>query len=96
MLICFCIFFNSGPPNLQDNVIYRIAENSLNVSVDLSRDPPAFPVPRDFSWTRNGNARSDASLTYSTITFPSVSRTDAGNYAVSATNFILNNNTVQV
>jgi hypothetical protein len=83
-------------PNLRDAVVYTIEENSLNVPVDLSGDPPAFPIPTNFRWTRNGSELNYASLTYSTITFPSVSRSDSGNYAVSATNFVLNNDTVPV
>ena len=76
--------------------MYRIVENSLNVPVDLSQEPVAFPIPSNFTWTRNGATLSDPALTYSTVTFPSVSRSDAGNYVVSATNFVLDNDTAQV
>ena len=73
-----------------------IEENSLNVPVDLSGAPSAFPVPTYFRWTKDGNELNDVSLTYSTITFPSISRSDTGNYAVSATNFVLNNDSLPV
>ena len=76
--------------------MYTIEENSLNIPVDLSGDPPAFPIPTDFSWTKDGSPLNDASLTHSTITFSTISRSDSGNYAVSATNFILNNDKVPV
>ena len=87
-----------GPPSLRDNLMFRIVENSLNVPVDLSQDPTAFPMPTTYTWTRNGASLSGPppTLTYSNVTFPSVSRNDAGNYAVSATNFDLNNNTVPI
>ena len=76
--------------------MFRIVENSLNIPVDLSQDPAAFPMPITYTWTRNGAPLSGPppTLTYSTVTFPSVSRNDAGDYAVSATNFDLNDNTV--
>ena len=84
---------------LQDDLMFRIVENSLNVPVDLSQDPAAFPEPTSYTWTRNGVQLSSplSMLTYSTITFPSVSRSDAGNYVVSAMNFVPdNNNTVLI
>ena len=86
----------SGPPNLQENLTFKIVENSLNVPIDLSQDPAAFPEPTTYTWARNGAPLSGPppTLTYSSVTFLLVSRNDAGNYAVSATNFDLNNNTV--
>ena len=94
--VSYAINIIIGPPSLQDNVMYRIEENSLNVPVDLSGETTVFPTPTDFSWTRDGSLLNNPTLTYSTIVFPSISRSDAGNYAVSATNFILNSDTVQV
>ena len=76
--------------------MYRIEENTLNVPVDLSRDPAVFPIPTDFSWMRDGSLLNNPTLTYSMVTFPSISRSDAGNYAVSATNFVLDSDSVQV
>ena len=77
---------------MQDNLTIRILENSLNVPVDLNRDPEAIAFPEPiFNWTRNGIPLSDPFLlTYSQITFASVSRNNAGQYEVSAINFILN------
>ena len=85
-----------GPPNLRDNLMYRIVENTLNVPVDLSQYPPPFPEPRNFTWTRNTVTLSNPTLTHSSITFPSVRRSDTGNYVVSATNFVLDNERVQI
>ena len=87
-----------GPPVLQDGLIFRIVENSLNIPVDLSQDPAPFPEPTSYNWIRNNVqlSRPSSMLTYSTITFPSVSRSDAGNYVVSATNFVLDNDMVQI
>ena len=74
---------------MQDDLMLRIVENSLNVPVDLSRNPVGFPEPTSFSWTRNGVKLSDPTLTFSRIFFPTVSRSSAGQYEVSATNFVL-------
>ena len=89
---------NVGPPILQDGLMFMIVENSSNVLVDLSQDSAAFPEPVLYNWTRNDVQLSSPSsvLTYSTITFPSVSRSDAGSYVVSATNFVLDNDTVPI
>ena len=91
-----------GPPILQEGLMFRIVENSLNIPIDLSQlqEPAAFPEPTLYNWTRNGVQLSSPPsmhvLTYSTITFNAVSRNDSGNYAVSATNFVLESNSVQV
>ena len=71
----------------------RLQEGSeVNVPVDLRQDPLAFPEPTDFTWMRNGqpSLRSGLTTTYSNVTFDSVMRSDAGNYTVTATNFLLN------
>ena len=83
---------------LLDGLMFRLAENSLNVSVDLSQAPAAFPKPTSYTWTKNGIQLSGAPplLTYSTITFPLISRSDAGSYVVSAINFVLGNNSVLI
>lgn len=57
----------------------------MNISIDISQAPAAFPQPVAYTWTRNGVQLSDITLIYSTITFASVSRTDARSYVVSAT-----------
>ena len=78
--------------------MFRIVENSLNVTIDLSQAPAAFPQPTTYTWTKNGVQLSGIMLmtTYSTITFASVSRSDAANYVVSATNFVLRDNSVPI
>ena len=76
-----------------DNFVVKLQEKAdVNVPVDLRQDPPAFPEPTDFTWMRNGqpSLRSGLTTTYSNVTFDSVVRSDAGNYTVTATNFLLN------
>ena len=78
---------------MQENFVVKLQERSeVNVPVDLRQDPPAFPEPTNFTWMRNGQAslRSGLTTTYSNVTFDSVMRSDAGNYTVTATNFLLN------
>ena len=68
-----------------------IEEGSENIPIDLRQEPSAFPEPTRFSWNKNGQplSETDLTLTYSNITFNTVRRADAGNYTVSATNFVL-------
>ena len=71
----------------------RIEENSLNVPIDLRQEPAAFPEPTFFRWYKNGQhlTEADRILTYSNVTFSTVRRDDAGNYTVSATNYVIGN-----
>ena len=79
-----------------------IVENAAmasSVPVDLDRSPAAFPVPTVFSWSKDGqhiDSGPGLTLTYSSITFSPVRRSNAGSYVVSATNFILGSNSEQV
>ena len=70
----------------------------VNATFDLRQDPPAFPEPTDFTWMRNGqpSLRSGLTTTYSNVTFDSVMRSDAGNYTVTATNFLLNDSSCPI
>ena len=86
------LLFPPGSLNLRDMFVVKFQEKAeVNVPVDLRQDPPAFPEPTDFTWTRNGqpSLRSGLTTTYSNVTFDSVMRSDAGNYTVTATNFLL-------
>ena len=74
----------------------NIVENTLNVPVELSRSPAAFPEPTLFNWNKDGQAFTSPSLTYSRVTFTPLRRSDAGNYVVSATNFIIDTSPNQV
>ena len=76
----------------------RIEENSENVLIDLLQEPAPFPEPNSFQWYKNEQrlTEADRPLTYSNVTFSTVSREDAGNYIVSATNFVIGSNTEQV
>ena len=68
----------------------------MNVTVDLLQDPAAFPEPTIFSWRKDGQLLSatELTLTYSNITIDTVKRADAGNYTVTATNFVLSGSSV--
>ena len=81
----------SGAINLQDNFLVRIEEGSRNIIVDLRQDPAAFPEPTLFSWNKDGQPLSatELTLTYSSVTINTVRRADAGNYTITATNFVL-------
>ena len=76
----------------------RIEENSLNVPIDLRQEPAAFPEPTSFRWYKDGQrlTEADRPLTYSNVTFSTIRREDAGNYTVSATNFVIGSNVEQV
>ena len=77
---------------MQNNLLLRIQENQTNVPVDLRQDPASFPEPTFFNWNKDGqplDLRNGLILTYSNVTFDSIRRADAGNYSVSATNFVL-------
>ena len=87
---------NVGPPNLQDNLMLNIEENTLNVPVELSQSPAAFPEPTLFNWNKDGQAFTSPTLTYSSVTFTPLRRSDTGNYVVSATNYIIDSNIEQV
>ena len=70
----------------------RIEENSRNIPVDIGLDPEPFPLDTvSFSWTRDDQPLSGGSglvLAYSTVTFPTIKRSDAGVYSVAASNHI--------
>ena len=84
-----------GSPVLSDSLQFKIVENSKNVTINLGQNPAAFPSPT-FDWSRNGVPLNNWSFTYSSITFPVLSRGNAGQYQVSATNYVLESNTQQV
>ena len=81
---------NTGPPSLRDNFMVRILENSRNVPIDLAVDPLPFPLDTiSFNWSRDGRPLTTGpTLTYSSMTFSSVERTDNGTYSVLATNVV--------
>ena len=80
-----------GSPILRDNLLVKIEVGTENITVDLNQEPAAFPEPTRFSWNKDGQPLSvtDLILTYSNVTFNTVRRADAGNYTVTATNFVL-------
>ena len=70
----------------------------MDVTIDLCQDPAPFPEPSIFIWSKDGQPLSaDIPMTYSTVTFLSVTRNISGNYAVSVTNnFLLDNSSQQL
>lgn len=70
----------------------KIEENSQNVRVDLSQEPVAFPepsTPDSYTWTKGGQPlTSPGMLTYSSVTFDTITRADSGRYSVTATNYV--------
>ena len=81
----------SGSIKLQDDFLVKIEEGSRNITVELRQDPAAFPEPTLFSWSKDGQPLSatELALTYSSVTIDTVRRADAGNYTITATNFVL-------
>ena len=81
---------------MRDNFLVSIQEGDLDVPIDLQvvQEPAAFPEPSGFQWLVSGQPlirRNGITITYSSVTFDSVVRTDSGNYTVNATNFLLDN-----
>ena len=69
---------------------YGYKKSSDNIPIDLHQEPAAFPEPTLYVWKKDGQPlRTGLPLTHSTVTFDTVRRADAGNYTVSATNFVL-------
>ena len=65
-------------------------ENETNIPVDLRQQPAAFPDPTFFIWNKdNQSVRTGLIFAYSGVTFDTIRRVDAGNYTVTATNFVL-------
>ena len=78
---------------MQDFFPIKIEEGSESIPVDIRQDPFAFPEPTLFHWSKDGQPlRAGLSFTYSNVTFDTIKRADAGNYTVSATNFIIGSN----
>ena len=79
---------------VRDNILLKVEDNSGRISVNLSEGLAAFPEPT-FQWSKDGQPLSGPrpALTYSSVTFNDIRRTDAGNYSVVATSFVLNSTT---
>ena len=75
------------------NITLRVLEGSRNFLINISQNPTTFPEETvSFTWTRDGQPLSTGlgglSLTYSSVTFSSVTRQDSGNYSVFASNVV--------
>ena len=81
---------------MRDNLLLKIEENTSNVEIDLRQEPAGFPKPTSFIWSKDGWPVTGPVQTYSSVTFATVRREDAGNYAVSATSYALGSTTEQV
>ena len=77
---------------MQDIFVVRIEENSANVLIDISLDAEPFPLDTlAFFWTRSGQPLTGGSglaLTYSSVTFAMIERSDSGEYSVLAINYV--------
>ena len=80
---------------LRNSILLKVEESSGRILVNLSEGLAAFPEPT-YQWRRDGQPLSGPTLNYNSVTFNNVRRTDAGNYTVVATNFVLNSTTEQV
>ena len=82
---------------LRDNVLLKVRENSGRIPVNISVRLAAFPEPA-FQWSKDGQPLSGSRpvLTYDSVTFDNAMRSDAGNYTVVVTNYVLNSTTEQV
>ena len=81
----------TGAPQLASNLIREAVEGS-EFSLDLSTGPSPFPYPKEFQWSRNGVPLRNSSgimWGYPGVTLGNVSRSDAGLYSLSATNYWL-------
>ena len=79
----------------------QIEENSENVRIEIGLDPEPFPLDTlSFSWTRNGQQLTDESgglaLTFSSVTFAMIERSDSGEYFMSASNHAIGNPSQQI
>ena len=92
-----CINCVLGPPMLRDNVLLKVRENSGRIPVNISEGLAAFPEPTS-QWNKDGQPLSGSRpvLTYDSVTFDNVMRSDAGNYTVVVTNYVLSSTTEQV
>lgn len=86
-----------GPPKLYQNLLLRIREDDEDITINLNQNPAVFPKPRTFKWSKDGKLLSaDLNVTYFSVTFSSVRKSDAGNYTVYVANFLLENSSQQI
>lgn len=88
------IMIIAGAPQLATGLIREVVEGrGFALDLSIGRDP--FPYPRDFQWTRNGGVllRNASRVTwgYPSVVIHNVSRTDRGQYSLSAINYRLDN-----
>ena len=74
-----------------------IQEGDVNIPVDISQEPLAFPEPTNFMWLKDQlPLRNGLTKTYSNVTFNSVLKTDSGIYTASAANTLLSDTSQQI
>ena len=91
-------FITQGPPNLRDQLLVKVEETqSEGITVDLLQEPAPFPQPSSFVWSKDGLPLTGFDqLTFSSVTFDTIKRMDAGNYTVLTRNFALGGSLEQV
>lgn len=78
-----------GEPKLRDNLLIKLKENTTDVLINLLEEPAPVPLPNIVFWYKDGQYLSGSNqigLTYSSVTFDTIRREDAGNYTVFAAN----------
>lgn len=91
----------SGPPQLTQRTSRLDVHESESTTVNLAAIgvPAAFPYPQTLRWTRDGAEVGNSThvmLGYPEATFTNVSRSDAGQYVVTATNYQLDDPSKQI
>ena len=88
-----------GPPDLNDEFERTVIENStVEIDVSGSGEEP-FPFPQQFQWMKDGvNVTNSSRISYGypIVVFENVLREDIGNYTLTAANFRLDNESLQV
>ena len=81
---------------MRDNFLVKVEENSLDIVIDLHQPPAMFPEPTTYTWYKNGQPLTRFHYTFSSVTIPSVQRSDVRNYSVFAITFVSDGSMEQV
>ena len=97
MHVCCC---STDPPVLSDAGEVKLRENEeLKLNMADSDSSPAYPIPSQVSWTKDGEEIDSALPTrvfnYSSIFIGSVEPSDSGVYQLSVTSYFLNGSLFQ-
>ena len=92
--------YSPDPPALRGVVGEVRKRENEELSMDMAEpgSPPPFPFPSQVSWTKDGeeveSQLSTRVFNYSSIFIGSVQPSDSGLYRLSATNFLLDSDTI--